>query len=347
MIQIKDLNINLTDFNLTDINLNIDENQFFVLMGPTGAGKTVLLEAIAGLLPAKKGKVIIDNIDITQMPPEKRGVSIMYQGFSLFPHLDVEENITYGLKYKKISKPDAQKRLDRLIEQLSLKNLLTRAPYTLSGGEIQRTALARALIVEPKVLLLDEPISSLDPNFKEEIRDLLKKLHTTSKTTFLMVTHDFVEALSLADRAAILNNGRIEQTGSIQDIFEKPNSTFAANFVGMKNVFLAAFKQQKALIKSLEIELAGTTSAKQKQGYIAIRPEDIVLSKKALASSMRNSFKGTVSGISDKGFTYEIDINVKDVIFKSLITKRSLFELKIKEGAKVYISFKATAIHNF
>ena len=347
MIQMNNLNINLADFNLTDINLNIEKNQFFVLMGPTGAGKTVLLEAIAGLLPVKKGNIIIDNKDITQMPPEKRGISLMYQDFSLFPHLNVRQNIIYGLKYQHINKTDTQQRLDRLGRQLNLRNLLSRYPDTLSGGEIQRITLARALIVKPKVLLLDEPISSLDPNFREEIRNLLRELHATSKTTFLMVTHDFVEALSLADQAAILNNGRIEQTGSIQDIFEKPNSTFTADFVGMKNVFFATFKHKKALIKNLEIELASITPAKQKQGYIAIRPEDIVISRKALASSMRNSFKGTVKDIIDKGFTYEIDIKVKEVIFKSLITKRSLFELKITEGIKVYISFKAAAIHCF
>ena len=345
MIQIKNLNIKLSDFKLTDINLNIDENQFFVLLGPTGAGKTVLLETIAVLVPVRNGKIIIGNKDITNLPSEKRGISIVYQDFSLFPHLDVIQNITYGLPYQKISKIEAKKRVNRLTRQLNLNSLLNRSPNTLSGGEIQRVALARALIVEPHVLLLDEPISALDPNFREEIRNLLKELHASSKITFFMVTHNFVEALSLADQSAILNNGQIEQVGSIQDIFEKPVSAFVADFVGMKNVFHAIFKGRKALVNNVKIELA--KELKQKQAYIAIRPEDIVISKKPLASSMRNSFKGIVTGIFDKGFTYEIHIKVKDVTFKSIITKRSLFRLEIKEGIEIYLSFKASAIHNF
>ncbi len=345
MIKIENLNIHLGKFNLRDINLNIEENEFFILMGPTGAGKTVLLEAIVGLIPITSGSMSVKNMDITELPPEKRGVGIVYQDHSLFPHLTVLDNITYGLHFHKMDKGQAEKKLNGLVEDLNLSHLLKRIPLNLSGGELQRIALARALMVNPRVLLLDEPLSSLDTAFREEIRASLKRLHKDSNVTFLMVTHDFAEALSLADRAAVMNNGIIEQTGSMEDIFQRPDSTFVADFVGMKNLFAAQFHDTKAIIDNIEIELGRKPA--NSHGYIAIRPEDIVLSKEKLASSMRNSFKSNVTGVSDKGLYYEVDLMVKKVTFKSLITKSSLFELGIREGIEVLLSFKSTAVHNF
>jgi len=345
MIKIKDLNIHLGKFNLHDINLSIEKNQFFVLMGPTGAGKTVLLEAMVGLVSVKSGRITIGDRDITSLPPEKRGVSIVYQDYALFPHLNVEKNVTYGVGFHKIDKIQAAKRFDRLTRQLNLSHLLRRYPITLSGGELQRVALARALMVDPKVILLDEPLSALDPTFREEVRHLLKKLHDSSDVTFLMVTHDFAEALSLATQAAIMDNGKIEQVGSIQDIFLRPCSSLVADFVGMKNVFPATFNGTKALASNLEFEIARKPT--NSHGYIAIRPEDIVISNKRFTSSMRNSFRGIVTGMFDQGFSYEVHINVGDITFKSLITKGSLFELGIHEGVEIFLSFKATAVHNF
>lgn len=345
MITVEGLNISLPGFRLRDINLSIKENEFFILMGPTGAGKTVLLEAIAGLIPVTSGKIIIGKNEVTRLSPEKRDVSIVYQDYALFPHLSVLENIAYGLHFHKIEKAQAEKRLNRMLEALNLSPLQDRLPINLSGGEKQRVALARALIVNPRLLLLDEPLSALDRGFREEVRNALKKLHQSSNVTFLMVTHDFAEALSLAERAAVMDKGRIEQVGSIEDIFQRPGSTFAADFVGMKNLFAAQFRNTRAIIKNLEVELGRQPT--NSHGYIAIRPEDIVISKEALHSSMRNSFPGTVTGVFDQGFYYEVHIEVKNVIFKSLITKRSLLELKILEGAEIFLSFKSTAIHNF
>jgi molybdate/tungstate transport system ATP-binding protein len=345
MIKIENLNIRLLDFNLHDIKLEIGENEFFILMGPTGAGKTVLLEAIAGLVPIKSGRIIIEKKDITKLPPERRGISIVYQDYALFPHLTVKDNITYGLHFHRNDKTKAKKDLTRLVEELNLSRLLRRFPTNLSGGEKQRVALARALMVEPKVLLLDEPISALDPRFREEVRRGLKRAHQSSNITFFMVTHDFAEALSLADRAAVINDGKIEQVGMMEDIFQKPRSTFVANFVGMKNLFSAQYKGTKAIVDDVEIELGREIS--NTHGYIAIRPEDIVISRKSLTSSMRNSFRGKVTGVIDQGFSYEVHVRVGQIFFKSLITKRSLVEFDIHEGSDVMLSFKSTAIHNF
>jgi molybdate/tungstate transport system ATP-binding protein len=345
MIVITGLNIDLRDFHLRDINLEIAENEFFILMGPTGAGKTVLLEAIVGLVPIKNGAIYIGGRDITALPPEKRGISIVYQDYALFPHLTVMENITYGLHFHKTDKRKAQGRLAQLLEVLNLSHLQHRLPVNLSGGEKQRVSVARALMVEPRVLLLDEPLSALDPGFREEVRRALKRLHRTSDTTFLMVTHDFAEALSLAGRAAVMNSGRIEQVGKIEDIFKRPSSAFVADFVGMKNLFHAEFKGTKALVSGLEIELGVTPP--NSHGYIAIRPEDIVISTRRFSSSMRNAFPAKVTAIMDQGFYYEVRAQSGEVGFASLITKSSLIELKLRETSDVFVSFKATAVHFF
>jgi molybdate/tungstate transport system ATP-binding protein len=345
MIRIENLNIRLLGFNLLDINLDIGKNEFFILMGPTGAGKTVLLEAIAGLVPLTSGNITLGERDITRLAPERRGISIVYQDYALFPHLTVQDNITYGLHFHHIDKTEAKKVFSRLVEELNLAHLLRRLPTNLSGGEKQRVALARALIVEPKVLLLDEPISALDPSFREEVRKGLKRVHQSSNITFFMVTHDFAEALSLADRAAVMNDGKIEQIGTMEEIFQKPRSTFVADFVGMKNLFAAHYKGTKAIVDDVEIELGRKPT--NTHGYIAIRPEDIVISRKRLTSSMRNSFRGKVTGVIDQGFSYEVHVQVGQILFKSLITKRSLIELDIHEGTDVMLSCKSTAIHNF
>jgi molybdate/tungstate transport system ATP-binding protein len=228
---------------------------------------------------------------------------------------------------------------------LNLSHLQDRLPANLSGGEKQRVSVARALMVEPKVLLLDEPLSALDPGFREEVRGALKRLHRTSSVTFMMVTHDFAEALSLAGRAAVMNNGRIEQVGEIEDIFKRPNSAFVADFVGMKNLFRAEFKGTRALVSDLEIELGVTPI--NSHGYIAIRPEDIVISRQRLSSSMRNALPAAVTAIIDQGFYYEVRAQSGEVTFTSLITKSSLIDLKLRETADVIISFKAAAVHFF
>ena len=345
MIKIENLHIQLGGFDLHDINLHIEENDFFMLMGPSGAGKTILLEAIAGLVPVKSGRIKVAGQDITQLPPEKRGISIVYQDYALFPHLTVANNIRYGLRFQKIEKSEGDQRLDQLLKLLNLQHLANRSPETLSGGEQQRVAMARALIVNPRVLLLDEPLSALDPRLREEFRLVLKRLQQQSTATILMVTHDFAEALALGHRGAIVNAGQIEQSGSMEELFQRPQSTMVADFVGMKNLFAVTILEETARIKNLQIQLGH--SHDYGEGFIAIRPEDIVLSTEQLQSSMRNSFQGRISQIISQGFYYEVHVTVDGINFCALVTKGALLEMELQEGKEIYLFFKSTAIHTF
>jgi molybdate/tungstate transport system ATP-binding protein len=345
MIQLQNVNIRLLQFQLKEVNLAIGKNEFFMLMGPTGAGKTVLLEAIAGLIPISRGRIFIDGRDVTMMPSEKREVGIVYQDHALFPHLKVLENITYGLRFHPVGKEEGEKRLSRLTELLNIGHLLRRLPLNLSGGEKQRVALARALMVNPRVLLLDEPFSALDPGFREEVRNALKRLHENSETTFLMVTHDFAEALTLADRGAILHHGAIEQVGGIQDIFHKPVSAAAAEFVGMKNLFKATFRGEVADIGGLEIRLNGLPEGDRR--YVAIRPEDIVVRRELSAGKQESAFSATVTAVFSQGFTYEVHVSAGTHTFKALVTKKSLMEVGIREGLPVFVSFDPGSVHCF
>lgn len=345
MINIESLRIELPGFTLQDINLSIEDGEFFTFLGPTGAGKTLVLEAIAGIIPITGGRIFVKGRDITHFPPDQRGIGIVYQDYALFPHLSVLDNITYGLRYHKADPQKSGKRVEKLMVQLGIKALAQRSIQHLSGGEKQRVSLARALSVNPSVLLLDEPLSALDPNFREEIREVLKKLHERLETTFLMVTHDFAEALFLGQRTAIINRGRIEQVGSVSEVFRKPITPFAAEFVGMKNVFPAIFDGTIVLVDGLEMQ--AETMFKGSEGYVAIRPEDILIRKEAVSGNGINVFGGKVMDIMDRGPYYEISVKTGKVIFKAMLTKGDLFEMGLSETKSVNIAIRPSDIHVF
>lgn len=343
MIRIEKLSVSQGDFNLRDINLEIAKGDFFVIIGPTGAGKTVLLESITGLIPLRSGRIYAGGRDITKLSPEERDISIVYQDCSLFPHLTVLKNIRYGLRYRRAREDPGH--LDYIINSLGLAQLLDRAPTSLSGGERQRVALARALAVKPTILLLDEPLNALDPSFRGEIQTILKQLHSRTGITFLMVTHDFSEALTLARRGAVINQGKIEQTGTIDEIFKEPASEFVASFVGIRNLFRAEFQRTRARVNGLLVETGSIPN--KEEGYLAVRPEDIVLSRHSISSSMRNSFRGVITSIESRGLSYQVTVRCGELILKALVTRGALEELELAEGSSIYLSFKASAVHTF
>ncbi len=345
MLEIKNLNLRVPGFSLRNINLTIPGGAFFAIIGPTGSGKSLLLETIMGLVSQESGSILLDGKDVSQLPPEERGFGIVYQDSGLFPHLTVKKNIEYGLKYHHVDKGECKKRIEFVIKNLGIDHILYRYPGNLSGGEKQRVALARVLVLRPRVILLDEPLSSLDPVFQEEIRDILKELHQKLEITFLIVSHNFSEVLYLAESAAIIHDGRIVQHGLIDDIFSKPSSRFVANFVGIRNVFPVKITGEKAIIKGLEI-CATLNNFPCDSNYASIRPEEIVLVGNN-AGNYRYRIDGRVKKITCHGFYYNVLIDVKGVLIEATWSRKEIFEHGIRPGEKIRIGFRSQALHLF
>ena len=236
MIALKDLSAAIGDFRLDNINLEAGDGEYLVLLGPSGAGKTVLLEVIAGLRSPDTGIVTINRRDMAGVPPEHRGTALVYQDYSLFPHMTAAENIAYGLKLQKIPVLKIRKRVDALLADFGISSLKDRYPGSLSGGEQQRVAIARALATAPSVLLLDEPFASLDPKTRDECIRVMLELKDTRSITIIQVSHSGDEAYALADRVDVILGGRLAQVGTPDDIFCHPVSPEVAQFVGMENV---------------------------------------------------------------------------------------------------------------
>jgi len=341
MIRIEDLTVRLPGFLLDRIDLAVAEGEFFTILGPTGAGKTLILESVAGLMRVDGGRISVGGRDVTRLPPERRGIGIVYQDQALFPHLRVAANIRYGLRYRPRD-PDADARFDRLVRRLELAPLLDRGVVHLSGGERQRVALARALVVAPQVLLLDEPLSALDPNFREEIRDLLRRLHRETGITVLMVTHDFAEAHFLAERTAVIGAGRIEQVGPVAEVFQRPVSPAVAGFVGMKNIFPARFEGARATMETVGLDLAAPAPADGR--HLAVRPEDIELHTAAPGGGV-NCLAGTVARVDHQGVFCDVRVRSDGLVWQSLAPTGRLMAEGIVEGRPVWLRVPPDKIH--
>jgi len=363
-VQVRDLWVDLDKFHLRQIDLDVAAGEFFVVLGPTGAGKTVLLETIAGLHQPCKGCILLDGRDVTNVPPERRGIGFVYQDYMLFPHLSVAGNIAFGLKLRRMDRNAIEECVTGISHLLAIDHLLHRRPGTLSGGEQQRVALARALVVEPQLLLLDEPLSALDPGMREGLQRELARLHRELSTTTVHVTHDFEEAVALGDRIAVVNEGRVVQVGSPEEIFRKPDSEFVARFVGVRNIFRGEVRpgDDGYQVLSLDPSADGSTGSPQGSGqhgveiavvtglsgqvHGSIRPEEIVIAREPLHSSARNSFQGRIVNVTDRGTVVYVTVRVPPD-FTCVITRRSLEEMELREGLEVYIAFKASAVHVF
>ena len=241
MLKMEGAWIRAGDFELSDLHLEVPRGEFHVLLGPTGTGKTLILETLAGLHPLRSGVITLGGRDLTGLPPEARGMAYVPQDLALFPHLNVEENVRYGLRIRRMQRPEAERFLNRLIEVTGIRRLLTRPVAGLSGGERQRVALVRALAVQPRVLLMDEPLSALHPSLRWELRDLLKQVHAELGLTLLMVTHDLDDALTLGQGVTILTGGRLYPCGRLQEALRAPPSLAVARFLGLRNLFPGRF----------------------------------------------------------------------------------------------------------
>jgi ABC-type Fe3+/spermidine/putrescine transport system ATPase subunit len=330
MIEIKGLSLRLGKFKMEKLDLTIEAREFFAIIGPTGSGKTVLLESIAGLKPIEEGSIQIKGQEVTLLPPEQRHISICYQDRALFPHMKVKENICYGLRFKsKSDQKNAVEKLNDLAVLLKIGNLMDRYPVNLSGGEKQRVALARALIVNPDVLLLDEPFTALDATIKDTIELELKKLHQVLQTTTIMVTHDFREAYHLASRVAVIKDGTMMQVGPVAEIFEQPSSIFVANFVGMKNIIPISFLT--------ESKTAANVDSFRKKDFLGVRPEKIQVSNSPLGTDFM--MNGTILRIKNAGIYRQVDISYLQYQFQVILTPNYYDDPALLEGSKIYFGF--------
>jgi len=346
MLELKNISKNLKTFNLNDINFHVKEGEYFLLLGESGAGKSILLEIIAGLIKPDKGNIYIQGKDVTKEKIQQRAVGLVFQDYAIFPHLSVFDNIAYSLRPIKISHSEIQKSVHDIASQIGIAHLLKRNPNSLSGGELQRVALARTLILKPKCLLLDEPLSSLDTQLKKEIRRLLRTINKLGQT-IIHVTHHYEEAIALANRIGVLENGTISQIGTPNEVFSHPKSAFIANFCGIANFYKGILYNdninQPARFETNGISLYVSTNASKACGYIYIRNEDIVISNEKAQLSSRNELEGIIEDIEPLKEGFEIIVNIGIKITAS-ITATAINELDLYMGKKVFLYIKATAI---
>jgi len=291
--------------------LEIRDKEFFGLLGPSGSGKTTTLRIIAGLTMPDRGKVLIDGEDITYLPPEKRGLGMVFQSWALFPHLTIFENIAFGLRLKKLPEGEISRRVRWAAELLRIEELLDRYPYQLSGGQQQRVAVARAIVVEPKALLFDEPLSNLDAKLREQVRFELRKLQKELGITSVYVTHDQAEALVLCDRIAIMNKGRIEQLGTPEEIYNYPATPFVAEFMGVTTLVpgrIVEVLDPSAALVRVQVEnsdlvfVARTRAEKASINtpvFLSIRPEIVTVASKEDKLNVAEAVVAAVSFLGD------------------------------------------------
>ncbi len=293
---------------VNNVSLNIYENEFFCLLGGSGCGKSTLLRMLAGFDSSTSGKIYIDGIDMEGTAPYDRPVNMMFQSYALFPHMTVESNIAFGLKQDRISKAQITKRVQDMLELVQLTQFAQRKPHQLSGGQRQRVALARALVKQPKLLLLDEPLAALDKKLREETQFELVNIQEQTGVTFMVVTHDQEEAMTLSSRIGVMNAGEIVQTGTPTEIYEYPGSRFVADFIGSVNIFEGRIIEDEADHVRIESEEAGcslyidhgVTTTSGAQVWVAVRPEKITISRDK-PDANENCTSGTVQEIAYMG----------------------------------------------
>ena len=326
---------------LHGVSLNIKKGEFFTLLGPSGCGKTTLLRMIAGFNSIEGGDFYFGENRINDVPAHKRDIGMVFQNYAIFPHLTVEENVAYGLKARKVDKKEIDRRVKEALELVQIAPLATRKPSELSGGQQQRVALARAFVIEPSVLLMDEPLSNLDAKLRVQMRSIIKKLQRRLGITTIYVTHDQEEALAISDRIAVMNQGRVMQVGTPSEIYAKPENPFVAGFIGVSNflncdVTKCEGGMAKVSIKGeLDIDVPVRKSYTGK-AQLSARPEQLFFSETGMPGKvMFSTFLGDF-------IEYEVELFDGQTLIINEYTKDTA---KVHEvGEKVFISFDATRI---
>lgn len=311
---------------LKNIDLDVEKGELVTLLGPSGCGKSTLLRSLAGLEQISSGKIILDGEDITDLPVQKRGIGMVFQQYSLFQNMNVEENIAFGLKIAKMDKLTISEKVKKAIEMVDLVGKEKSFPSQLSGGQQQRVAIARAIVMEPKVLLLDEPLSAIDAKLRRELQEKIKNVQKKLKITTIFVTHDQDEAMIMSDRIHLMNQGIIEQSGKPVDLYTHPVSKFAAEFIGHYNIL---DKSKLNILLPLE---------KFDDGFYAIRPETVQIQGEPIMDNGMYTFEALVESFISRGNVLRYTLRCGDVFFTSEVLFRSfaLFE----EGQKVYVGIE-------
>lgn len=369
MLVIENLSIRLGEFDLRDISVEVRSGEYFVLLGPTGTGKTVLIECIAGLHRPGSGRIFLKGRDVTDLPPEERGIAYVPQDYALFPNLKVFENIAFGLRVRKLPERVVRAKVYELSEWLGITYLLDRLPLTLSGGEKQRVALARALAIEPQILLLDEPLAAVDEQTRERLCRELKTIQRQTGATFLHVSHNFEETLAVADRIGVMNFteevgkgsrgvkvrvGRLLQVGTPEEIFYRPANEFVAQFTRAENIWRGEIRSQTS--NWIQVWLNGTSlwvqvpegqQVPKGEVTVVVRPERVKLEIARAQNDERvNLLHGEVEGMVDKGAFWKVEVATESgVNVVALVSKREAEQLGLRLGQSVAVAFEPSFIH--
>ena len=321
---------------LNGVSLNIKEGEFFTLLGPSGCGKTTLLRMIAGFNSIEKGEIRFDDQVINKVPAYERNIGMVFQSYAIFPHLTVRENVAYGLKARKVGKKEMDERVDEALKLVQIEHLADRKPNELSGGQQQRVALARAFVIEPSVLLMDEPLSNLDAKLRVQMRTVIKKLQRRLGITTIYVTHDQEEALAISDRIAVMKDGNIMQIGTPNEIYAKPQNPFVAGFIGVSNFLDCEVEGGKVTIAGeLTIDIPVKKEYKGK-GKLSARPEQLFFSETGMPGKILfSTFLGDF-------IEYEVELDNGQSLIVNEYTKdtASVHE----DGKKVFLSFDPNRI---
>ena len=347
MIEIKDLSLTIGEFHLQDINLSIDNGEYFIVLGPTGAGKTVLIECIAGLHHIRKGEIWLNGNDITHMASEDRKIGYVPQDYVLFPFLNVADNIAFGLRQSRQSRDDVRESVHRLARMMGISHLLHRNTRSLSGGEKQRVALARALAPSPEILLLDEPLSALDLRTAKYLRLELLRVHRVLGLTTIHITHDLMEALEMADRVAVVQNGRVEQVAEPERMLFYPEGEGVADFIGAPNILDCDYCRDlgQGIVEvgcgNLKLTVPHEGTAVHK---VAILPRHIYVSETRPPGLSVNGFEGVVTSINHVGNTARIWMEVGDTSLMAELPSYLFEEMDLAVGREVFLILRMRRI---
>jgi putrescine transport system ATP-binding protein len=353
-VQIVDVSKRFGDFVAVDsVSLDIYKREFFSLLGPSGCGKTTLLRMLAGFEIPTEGQILLEGEDMSGVPPYERPVNMMFQSYALFPHMNVEKNIAFGLKQDGVPKPEIERRVAEVIEMVQLGQFARRKPHQLSGGQRQRVALARSLVKKPKMLLLDEPLGALDKNLRTQTQFELMNIQEETGITFVIVTHDQEEAMTVSSRIAVMDHGKIVQVSTPGELYEFPNSRYVADFIGEVNMLEGRVSAREGDHLVVESPDAGCTietgpSADEPQGrqvWIALRPEKLTISKDAPPAGSRNCMTGQVWDIGYLGnmSIYHVKLDSGKMVTATQANMARLIERPLTWEERVYLTWAPNA----